>query len=114
VLDVTRPWLEVETFALAFDGHEAFPDEGCANLANKIIDEFSKSAKTLENLTLTELRACLFFEQRRCHHSCRVTSQNRVSGYFAVGSPSIRWNHIFADMWAVFTDAWYGGTHSPP
>jgi hypothetical protein len=32
-------------------------------------------------------------------------SSNPVSGYFPVCSPSIRWNHIFADMWAVFTDA---------
>ena len=109
VPDATAPWPEIEMFALTFNGYEAFPDEGCANLANKIIDEFSKSAKTLENLTLTELRACLFFEQRRCHHSYRATSQNRVSGYYPVCLPSIRWNHIFADMWAVFTDACMAG-----
>lgn len=69
VPDVTAPWLEIEMFALTFDGYAAFPDEGCANLANRVIDEFSKSAKILETLTLMELRTCLFFEQRRWHHS---------------------------------------------
>ncbi len=39
---------------------------------------------------------------------------NPVSRYFPVWSSSIRWNHIFADMWAVFTDASYGGAHSAP
>ena len=69
VPDVTAPWQELELFTLTFNGYEAFPDEACADLANKVIDEFSKSAKILENLTLTELRACLFFEQRRYRHS---------------------------------------------
>jgi hypothetical protein len=69
VPDAMAPWPEIEMFALTFNGYEAFQDEGCANLANRVIDEFSKNAKILEKLTLTELRACLFFEQRRCHHS---------------------------------------------
>jgi hypothetical protein len=69
---VTAPWLEIEMFALTFDGYEAFPDQGCANLTNRVIDEFSKNAKILEKSTLTELQACLFFEQRRCHHSDEV------------------------------------------
>jgi hypothetical protein len=76
VPDVTAPWLEIEMFALTFDGYEAFPDEGCANLANKVMDEFSKSAKILEKLTLKEIRACLFFEQRRCHHFDWVPDAN--------------------------------------
>jgi hypothetical protein len=25
--------------------------------------------------------------------------------YLPICSPSIRWNHIFADIWGVFTDA---------
>jgi hypothetical protein len=68
VPDATAPWPEIELFALTFNGYEAFPDEACANLANKVIDEFSKNAKILEKLTLMELRACLFFEQRRYRH----------------------------------------------
>ncbi|MFZ0883820.1 MAG: hypothetical protein WAN14_10510 [Candidatus Acidiferrales bacterium] len=78
VPDVTAPWPEIEMFALTFDGYEAFPCERCANLANRVIDEFSKSAKVLEKLTLTELRVCLFFEQRRCHHSDWVPDADRM------------------------------------
>ena len=40
VPDVTRPWLEVETFALAFDGHEAFPDEGAPTWQTKSSTNF--------------------------------------------------------------------------
>jgi hypothetical protein len=69
VPDARAPWLEIEKFALTFDGYGAFPDEECANLANRVIDEFSKSAKILEKMKLMELRACLFLAQRRWHHS---------------------------------------------
>jgi hypothetical protein len=69
VPDVTAPWLEIEMFALTFNGYEAFPGDECASLANRVIDEFSKGPKILETLTITELRTCLFFEQRRWHHS---------------------------------------------
>jgi hypothetical protein len=72
VPDATAPWPEIEMFALTFDGYRAFPFEECANLANKVMEEFSKNAKILEKLTLTELRACLFFEQRRCRHCDEV------------------------------------------
>jgi len=76
VPDMTAPLLEIEMFALTFDGYRAFPDEGCANLANKVMDEFSKNSRILENLTRTELRACLFFEQRRCRHCDEVPDAN--------------------------------------
>jgi hypothetical protein len=78
VSEVTAPWLETEMFALTFDGYEAFPNEECANLANRVIDEFSKSDKILEKLTLMEVRACLFFEQRRCHYSGRVPDADEM------------------------------------
>jgi hypothetical protein len=68
VFDATAPWPEIEMFALTFNGYEAFPDETCANSANRVMDEFSKNAKILDKLTLTELRTCLFFERRRCRH----------------------------------------------
>lgn len=47
-------WYEISDFALTFRGYDL---PNCAELAN------SRSAKTL-----TELRASLFFEQRRYHH----------------------------------------------
>ena len=48
-------WEEIEKFALTFDGYEKWgSSEKCAEVAN---------AKRSD--TLTELRTCLFFEQRR-------------------------------------------------
>lgn len=49
-----------EQFALTFDGYAALGSERCAEIANKQSPS-----------TLTELRACLFFEQRRCRHFSR-------------------------------------------
>ena len=51
-------WECISEFALTFGGYERHGSfEACANIAN---------AK--RNQTLTELRTCLFFEQRRWHH----------------------------------------------
>ena len=54
-------WDAIQRFALTFDGYAVFntaaEPEGCGELAN------SRQAKTL-----TELRASLFFEQRRWRH----------------------------------------------
>ncbi len=63
--DIPSPdaeWRIIAAFALSFDGHGASgsPAE-CAKLAN-----------AHRNDTLTELRTCLFFEQRRWHHYGRV------------------------------------------
>jgi superfamily II DNA or RNA helicase len=58
--DVPGPeasWGEIQRFALAFDGYAALGSERCAAVAN---------ARNPQNLE--ELRACLFFEQRRWHH----------------------------------------------
>jgi hypothetical protein len=55
------PWSAIQGFALTFNGYGAFNTterpEGCAELAN------SRQATSL-----TELRASLFFEQRRWRH----------------------------------------------
>jgi hypothetical protein len=44
-------------FALTFDGYKTWGQEECATIANARRHE-----------TLTDLRTCLFFEQRRWHH----------------------------------------------
>ncbi len=54
----TATWDEIERFALTFDGYAAAGSfEACAEIAN---------AQRRE--TLTDLRTCLFFEQRRWRH----------------------------------------------
>ena len=51
-------WDEIQAFALTFSGYEARGSfERCAKIANARRDS-----------TLFELRACLFFEQRRWRH----------------------------------------------
>jgi hypothetical protein len=57
----TARWDSIERFALTFDGYRVFDTaespSGCGELAN------SRQANTL-----TELRASLFYEQRRWRH----------------------------------------------
>jgi hypothetical protein len=59
--DVPSPdadWDAIQAFALTFDGYSASGSfEACAEIANRG-----------EAATLTELRTCLFFEQRRWRH----------------------------------------------
>ena len=59
--DVPLPdatWNEIGRFALTFHGYDACGSlHACAEIAN-----------ARRNSTLTELRACLFFEQRRFRH----------------------------------------------
>jgi hypothetical protein len=64
---VTAPWPEIEYFALSLNGYRAIGDKACGVLANKVLNVWPTDKKILQSLTLTELRACLFFEQRRYH-----------------------------------------------
>jgi hypothetical protein len=51
-------WGDIQAFALTFNGYETHGSfEACARIAN------DKRARTL-----TDLRTCLFFEQRRWRH----------------------------------------------
>jgi len=49
VPDATTPWPEIEMFALTFNGYEAFPGEGCANLAKKLWTIFPKTPRSSKN-----------------------------------------------------------------
>lgn len=56
--DPDADWDTIQRFALTFDGYRFWGSfEKCAEVANKHL-----------NSTLTELRTCLFFEQRRWRH----------------------------------------------
>ena len=58
---------EISIFALTFDGYGRIKDIG--SFANKISNEYDKDQTNITKLSLTELRACLFYEQRRSHHA---------------------------------------------
>lgn len=65
---VTASWSAIGAFALTLDGYDAIGQRECGDLANRVNSEFAKNPETLRQLSLTEARACLFFEQRRFHH----------------------------------------------
>lgn len=59
-------WADIERFALTFDGYKAFPGA----LLDELVSRHHR-ARTVPS-ELTELRACLFFEQRRWRHYMAV------------------------------------------
>jgi hypothetical protein len=60
------PWKNLITFALSFNGYNY--SEECAELANNTLNAFKNNEDVLKSLNLSQLRACLFFEQRRWRH----------------------------------------------
>ncbi len=56
----------IAEFALTFDGYERF--EKVADFSNNTLARCQADRDCLKKLTLTELRACLFYEQRRYRH----------------------------------------------
>ena len=65
---ITAPWHVISAFALTFNGYETIGEKECGTLANRVKQAFLANTLFLQAVSLTELRACLFFEQRRHHH----------------------------------------------
>ncbi|WP_027482058.1 hypothetical protein [Deinococcus pimensis] len=60
-------WYEIGTFALKFNGYEHRGSfNACADLANAALETFEEFGGVPTDLT--DLRTCLFFEQRRWRH----------------------------------------------
>jgi hypothetical protein len=60
-------WHEIGRFALSFNGYEKWGSFGkCAEIGNQCAEAFRRSGAVPDSLT--ELRTCLFFEQRRLRH----------------------------------------------
>lgn len=60
-------WGVIDCFALSFDGYGYWGSfEKCAEIGNRCMNTW-KEKKVLPD-SLTELRTCLFFEQRRWRH----------------------------------------------
>lgn len=58
-------WPEVATFALTFDGYAAL-GKSCGDLANDVRRRWDAARELPDDLS--QLRGCLFFEQRRFRH----------------------------------------------
>ena len=60
-------WNEIGSFALTFDGYEFWGSfEACSEVSQRYLDAYIKDGSLPTNLT--DLRTCLFFEQRRWRH----------------------------------------------
>jgi hypothetical protein len=68
VPSVTSSWQAIVKFAHTMNGDKAVGREKCARLANSVKTAFPRNAAAVSTLSLTELRLCLFFEQRRFNH----------------------------------------------
>ena len=64
----TDGWRKIGSFALTLDGYAFLPDGGCGTLADAVRSKFAETSVLTPALNLSELRACLFFEQRRHRH----------------------------------------------
>ena len=68
--DVPLPhagWQQIGRFALSFNGYEWWGSfQRCAEFANLAAETYRESGGLPESLT--DLRTCLFFEQRRWRH----------------------------------------------
>jgi hypothetical protein len=68
--DVPAPdsgWQEVGRFALSFDGYEWWGTfQNCAEIGERGLEAFRATGVLPDSLT--DLRTCLFFEQRRWRH----------------------------------------------
>jgi hypothetical protein len=63
---IDSDYSNIADFALSFDGYSRIKDIGV--FANKLVAEIQNDDAIVAKLTLAELRACLFYEQRRYHH----------------------------------------------
>ena len=60
-------WYEIGSFALTFNGYEFHGSlDACGEIANHWLKTYETDGALPE--TLTDLRTCLFFEQRRWRH----------------------------------------------
>jgi hypothetical protein len=72
---------QISRFALTFNGYDHWGSfEACADIANKFLRAFAENGSIPEDVTLTELRTCLFFEQRRWHHLGELPDEKAI-GY---------------------------------
>ena len=60
------PWMPFAEFALSFDGYQYRSNLG--KWANSQVEMFAQTTALPANLTLADLRALVFFEQRRWRH----------------------------------------------
>jgi hypothetical protein len=71
------PWMPFSEFALSFDGYGYRRDLG--DWANRQGQAFADTGDLVANLTLPDLRALVFFEQRRFRHLSEMPTGEAAS-----------------------------------
>ena len=72
------PWIEISAFAFSFHGYVYWGSFGaCSDFANRASKTFREQS-TLP-ATLSELRSCLFFEQRRKVHQAVDYNEEKMN-----------------------------------
>ena len=59
-------WATISNYALLFNGYEH--KEHLGDFANKIANDFSVNKTLPDELSINDLKSCLFYEQRRFRH----------------------------------------------
>jgi hypothetical protein len=116
--DIPSPdteWQAIAEFALTFNGYEFWGSfEKCAEIAN-----------TRQQETLTDLRTCLFFEQRRWRHFGREPAGEdmtylrelveKIRRHVSAGNVAAEREREMPEMHALYThNPWQELPHSPP
>ena len=69
-------WSAISGFALTYDGYGLSGFEACAKVANDASKDYVLTGQL--PTTLSALRTCLFFEQRRWHHFGRSPDESAM------------------------------------
>lgn len=70
-------WEAIAPLALSFNGYAY--SEKCGELANAMAAAFARDHRFSGALSLDDLRACLFFEQRRWRHFGEIPDEHAMA-----------------------------------
>lgn len=70
-------WEAIARLALSFNGYAY--SEKCGEIANAVAAAFARDHKVPGTLSLDDLRACLFFEQRRWRHFGEIPDEHAMA-----------------------------------
>ncbi len=85
----TSDWNEIWKFALTCNCYQHFPGHKCA-FANDVGRKYKEETIDLSSLSLSELRGCVFFEQRRGYRWLGQDPTAEVMDYIHVLLGAIR------------------------
>jgi hypothetical protein len=96
-------WEAIAHFALTFDGYRYWGSfDKCATVANSAVKRYA--SKGLMPTSLTDLRTCLFFEQRRWRHTGELPTAEHEKLYIYALLEAIRRCRLIPSFEAIAAD----------